>query len=133
MLAVGFVGAVAGLLPRWTGRPRVELGMLMVYGAAASYVFGLLMNLWFWPVVLGSGTTLSLVEGAGFGENASSFFLYSVATSTLTWDTVRAITTVVTLGVIGIPALTALRRVIARPALHREVFGLGVMENERIR
>ena len=133
MLAVGFVGAVAGLLPRWTGRPRVELGMLMVYGAVASYVFGLLMNLWFWPVVLGSGTTLSLVEGAGFGENAASFFLYSVATSTLTWDTVRAITTVVTLGVIGIPALTALRRVIARPALHREVLGLGVMENERIR
>ena len=112
MLAVGFVGAVAGLLPRWTGQPRVELGMLMVYGAAASYVFGLLMNLWFWPVVLGSGTTLSLVEGAGFGENAASFFLYSLATSTLTWDTVRAITTVVTLGVIGIPALTATKTLV---------------------
>lgn len=133
MLAVGWVGAMAGLLPRWPGRAKVELGMLMVYGAVASYAFGLLMNVWFWPVVLGSGTTLSLVEGAGFGENAASFFLYSLATSTLTWDTVRAITTVVTLGVIGIPALTALRRVTARPALHREVFGFGVVENERIR
>jgi len=72
MLAVGWVGAMAGLLPRWKGRAKVELGMLMVYGAAASYAFGLLMNVWFWPVVLGSGTSLSLVEGRVW-KNAASF------------------------------------------------------------
>jgi len=90
------------------------------------------MNLWFWPLALGSGTTLSLVQGAGLAENAASFLLYSLATSTLTWDTVRAITTVVTLAVIGGPAVKALRRVYVRPVLDRKVFSLRVMKDKSV-
>jgi len=122
MFAVGWVAAGAGLLPR-LGDPvtprgrRGELVMLIIYGALAAYAFGLIMNLWFWPIAVGPGTTVSFVEGAGFLENITSFVVYSLASSTLTWDTVRAITTMVGLALVGKPALQALRRahVRARP------------------
>jgi hypothetical protein len=92
-----------------------ELGMLMAYGALASYAFGVIMNLWFWPIAVGSGTTVSFVEGAGFLENITRFVVYSLASSTLTWDTVRAITTVIGLALVGKTALQALRRGYVRP------------------
>jgi hypothetical protein len=115
MFAVGWVAAGAGLLPRMvdTHTPRgrsLEVVALMAYGALASYGFGLVMNLWFWPIAVGPGTTVSFIEGAGFLDNAARFVIYSLASSTLTWDTVRAITTVVGLGIVGKPALQALRR-----------------------
>ena len=122
MFAVGWVAAGAGLLPRFAdpvtprGRTR-ELVMLMAYGVLASYAFGLIMNLWFWPIAVGPGTTVSFVEGAPLLENVTRFVVYSLASSTLTWDTVRAITTMVGLALVGKPALQALRRahVRARP------------------
>jgi len=137
MLALGWVGAGAGLLPRVKppsggAAGKRELVMLMVYGAVASYVFGLLMNLWFWPIALGPDTSLSLVEGGSFAENASRFVLYSLASSTLTWDTVRAVTTVMSLVIIGRPALQALRRVYSRPRSHGKVLRLRVMEHESV-
>lgn len=122
MFAVGWVAAGAGLLPRVgdpvtpRGRTR-ELMMLMAYGVLASYAFGLIMNLWFWPIAVGPGTTVSFVEGAPLLDNITRFVVYSLASSTLTWDTVRAITTMVGLALVGKPALQGLRRahVRARP------------------
>jgi energy-coupling factor transport system substrate-specific component len=116
MFAVGWVAAGAGLLPHLvsgdTRRSRsLERGLLMFYGAVSSYAFGLVMNLWFWPIAVGPGTSVSFSEGAGFVDNATRFLVYSLATSTLTWDTVRAITTVVGLAIVATPALRALRRV----------------------
>lgn len=115
MFAVGWVAAGAGLLPRLVatntpGGRRREIIALMAYGALASYAFGFVMNLWFWPIAVGPGTSVSFAEGADFAVNAARFFVYSLASSTLTWDTVRAITTVVGLGFLGRPALQALRR-----------------------
>jgi hypothetical protein len=134
ILAVGWVGAGAGVLMPRTVRvgPRIEVSILAGYGAIASYLFGALMNLWFWPLAIGSGTSLSLVETDGLAENVARFVAYSLATSTVTWDTVRAITTVVTLTLVGAAALTALRRVVPEERLDREVLGLRVMEHERV-
>lgn len=113
--ACGWVGAGAGLLPRTRARsPRrssaLELGMLALYGVVAAYAFGLVMNLWFWPFAVGSGSGLSYVAGAPLAQNLASFGLYSLVTSTLTWDTVRAITTVVGIVLVGPALLPALRR-----------------------
>ena len=77
----------------------------------ASYVFGLLTNLWFWPFAVGAGTGISYVPGAPLGTNLSSFLLYSLVTSTAGWDTLRAITTVIGIAVVGRAILAALRRV----------------------
>ncbi len=109
MFACAWVGAVAGLLPRIRSRAG-EIAMLCLYGVVASYAFGLLMNLWFWPFAVGYGTGISYDGSAPLGVNLSSFLLYSLVTSTLSWDTLRAITTVVGLVVIGRPVLAALRR-----------------------
>ncbi|KAF2411477.1 hypothetical protein B1729_20135, partial [Microbacterium sp. B35-04] len=150
MFACAWVGAVAGLLPGRSTRPLqvplkrrpepagawarsriTEIAMLCLYGVIASYSFGLLMNLWFWPFAVGSGTGISYDGGAPLDVNLSSFLLYSLVTSTLSWDTLRAITTVVGLIVVGRPILAALRRAKplssagpAAPVAHRRVEAL---------
>ena len=59
MFAAGWVGAGAGLIPgRITGAAdksarRREIIWLIAYGVIASYLFGALMNLWFWPFGVG--------------------------------------------------------------------------------
>ena len=47
MFGCAFVGLVAGLLPRMTG--KAEVIMLAVYGSLSGYLFGFLLNLQFWP------------------------------------------------------------------------------------
>ncbi|MBT2548236.1 ATP-binding cassette domain-containing protein [Arthrobacter sp. ISL-65] len=110
IFACAWVGAGAGLLPRRV-RGRAELWMLCGYGVVASYVFGLLTNLWFWPFAVGAGTGISYVPGAPLATNLSSFLLYSLLTSTAGWDTLRAVTTIVGITVVGRAILAALRRV----------------------
>ncbi|GAA4342535.1 ATP-binding cassette domain-containing protein [Microbacterium rhizosphaerae] len=117
MFACAWVGAGAGILPRRV-RGWAEIWMLCAYGVLASYLFGLLLNLWFWPFAVGAGTGISYVPGAPIGQNLASFLVYSLITSTLSWDTLRAITTVVGVVVIGRAVLASLRRAkpIASPA-----------------
>ena len=110
IFACAWVGAGAGLLPRRV-RGKAELWMLCGYGVLASYLFGLLTNLWFWPFAVGAGTGISYVPGAPLGTNLSSFLLYSLVTSTAGWDTLRAITTIIGIAVVGRAILAALRRV----------------------
>ncbi|MEV8023995.1 ABC transporter ATP-binding protein [Microbacterium sp. NPDC080220] len=110
MFACGWVAAGAALLPARV-RARGEVVMLAGYGVIASYLFGLVMNLWFWPFAVGAGTSISYVPGAPLTENLASFLLYSLVTSTAGWDTVRAVTTVVGIALVGRPLLRSLRRV----------------------
>lgn len=110
IFACAWVGAGAGLLPRRV-RGKAELWMLCGYGVVASYIFGLLTNLWFWPFAVGAGTGISYVPGAPLSTNLSSFLLYSLVTSTAGWDTLRAITTIVGIAVVGRAILAAFRRV----------------------
>ncbi|WP_396667792.1 ATP-binding cassette domain-containing protein [Microbacterium sp. R86528] len=121
MFACAWVGAGAGLLPG-RGSARAEIAMLSVYGVLAAYAFGLIMNLWFWPFAIGTGSGISYEAGAPLTQNLGSFFVYSLVSSTLTWDTLRAITTVIGLLVVGSAVLAALRRakpVAAQPSTPR--------------
>lgn len=109
MFACGWVAAGAALLPRRV-RGWGEVVMLCVYGIAASYAFGLLMNMWFWPFAVGADTSISYVPGGWVGDNLANFLVYSLLTSTATWDTLRAVTTVVGIAWVGRAVLGALRR-----------------------
>lgn len=116
MMAAGWVGLGAGLLPRrLTG--RAEIALLAGYGVLAAYAFGLVMNLWFWPFAIGEGTELSVDPEAGVVSNLHTFFLYTLVTSTFGWDTGRALTNVIAITVLGPAVLTTLRR-----AAHRAAF-----------
>ncbi len=113
MLAAAWIGLGAGLLPRRvTG--RTEIAMLVAYGVAAAYLFGFLMNLWFWPYSIGSGTDLSFVPGAPLLENLHRFVVFTVTTSTLGWDTGRAVTNAIAIVVLGPAVLATLRRAARR-------------------
>lgn len=119
MLAAAWVGLGAGLLPRRISG-RAEIAMLVAYGVVAAYVYGFLMNLWFWPFALGGGTDLSFVPGDPLLANLHRFVVYTVTTSTLGWDTGRAITNAVAIVVLGPAVLATLRR-----ASRRASFGAG--------
>jgi energy-coupling factor transport system substrate-specific component len=108
MLAAGWVGLGAGLLP--LARARAELWLLGAYGALASLAFGFLLNMWFWPYAVGDDTQLSFVAGDAVLANLRRFLLFNLATSTWGWDLGRAITTVVAIAVLGGPVLVTLRR-----------------------
>lgn len=119
MLVAGWVGMVAGMLPRRvTGRS--EIVMLVGYGVLAAYAYGLLMNLWGWPFILGiqvpgqDSTDLSYLPGAPLLENLHRFLVYTLVTSTGGWDTGRAITNAVAIAVLGPAVLTTLRRAARR-------------------
>ncbi|MFT3797207.1 ATP-binding cassette domain-containing protein [Microbacterium sp.] len=109
MFACGWVGAGAGLLPRRVSG-WAEIGMLAVYGIASAYLFGMIMNMWFWPFAVGADTSISYVPGGSIAENLGNFVVYSLLTSTLSWDTLRAVTTVVGLVLVGRALLRSLRR-----------------------
>ena len=113
MLVSAWVGMGAGLLPRRvTG--RAEIAMLVAYGVVAAYAFGLLMNLSGWPFVLGIAVpghdgSLAFVPGDPLVENLHRFVVYTLLTSTGSWDTGRAITNSVAIVVLGPAVLTTLR------------------------
>ena len=118
MLVSAWVGMGAGLLPRRvTG--RAEIAMLVAYGVVAAYAFGLLMNLSTWPFTLGVEVpghegSLSFVPGDPVWENLQRFGVYTLLTSTGSWDTGRAITNSVALVVLGPAVLATLRRAARR-------------------
>jgi energy-coupling factor transport system substrate-specific component len=128
MLASAWVGMGAGLLPRRLfGRTlagKAEIAMLVVYGIFAAYAFGLVMNMSSWPFTLGievPGHTggLSFVPGDPMAENLHRFWVYTLLTSTGSWDTGRAITNTVALVVLGPAILTTLRRAVRRATVTR--------------
>ncbi len=113
MFAAGWVGLGAGLLPQRIGkreiRGRIEVATLALYGIFAALLFGLLMDLQFWPWALGSHTQLSYIPGASITTNAHRFIIYHFASS-MAWDIPRAFVTSM-LTVITAPAvLFAMRR-----------------------
>ncbi len=114
MMAAAWIGLGAGLLPQCRG--KAEIALLAAYGVVAAYAFGFLMNMWFWPFAVGTFTgsadtaTVQFVPGDAVVENLRRFFVFTISTSTLGWDTGRAITTATAVALIGAPVLAALRR-----------------------
>jgi energy-coupling factor transport system substrate-specific component len=107
MLAAGWVGFLAGCLPRATGRSEVWL--LTAYGAAAGLLYGALMNLWLWPFTTGLDTDISYVAGAPLTDNLARFVAFTLVTS-MGFDIPRALTTAALVALTARPVLLALRR-----------------------
>ena len=118
MLGAAWVGLGAGLLPRVTGKR--ELAMLAAYGAVISLLYGMLMNLWFWPFVSGLPEQIAFVAGSPVGENLAHWLRFTLITS-LGYDIPRAVLTVVLILIAGKPVLLALRRVSRKAAFEPAV------------
>jgi energy-coupling factor transport system substrate-specific component len=124
MLASSLIGLGAGLLPR-KPRGKAEIALLVAYGVFAAYFFGLLMSLWSWPFLAGTsvGATagLGFVPGAPLPDNLHRFAVFTVLTSTLGWDTGRAVTNAVAIVLLGPAVLAVLRRAARRAAFDAPV------------
>ena len=118
MMGAAWVGLGAGLLP--PARGRRELLLLAAYGAVATYLYGVLLNLWFWPFTAGLGTQISYVPGAPLAENLGRWLAFSVATS-MGYDLPRAVLTATLVLVAGAPVLLALRRAARKAAFEAPV------------
>jgi energy-coupling factor transport system substrate-specific component len=109
MLALGWMGGGAGMLGRLTARmpARAEVVALAAYGWAWGFLYGAIMNLWFWPFERGG--ELDWVPGSGFAESVERYARFYVTTS-LGWDAAAAITNAVIILVAGTALMRTLRR-----------------------
>ncbi|MER3522280.1 MAG: ECF transporter S component [Acidimicrobiia bacterium] len=114
MLALGFMGASSGALAIFSRRLPLflELVLLVAWSWVWGFVYGAIMNLWFWPFMRGLGP-LSWQPGMGFVETLKSYWRFYVSTS-LAWDAAGAISNAVLVAATGIPVLATLRRFAAR-------------------
>jgi energy-coupling factor transport system substrate-specific component len=110
MLALGWMGAGAGALGQVTARlrPTLEVVVLAVYGWAWGFLYGAIMNLWFWPFAIGQGP-LSWHPGLSAAETAQRYWSFYVATS-FAWDAAGALANAVLILLAGGVLLATLRR-----------------------
>lgn len=110
MLALGWMGAGAGFVGRATRRlrPWGEAGVLALYGWGWGFVFGAIMNLWFWPFQR-SGGDLSWEPGLSAGETVQHYWSFYVATS-FAWDAAGALANAVIILAVGRQLMATLRR-----------------------
>jgi energy-coupling factor transport system substrate-specific component len=112
MLAAGWVGMGAGYLGRLTGHSTSRLSMvgLAIYGAAAGLSYGLLLDLWEWPLVLNpAGSAVSWTPGLGIADLGRRFAGFYLRTSLL-YDAFRATGNFILLLTLGAPVVLALNR-----------------------
>ena len=110
MLALGGMGAGAGFVGRLTRHtsPWCETGVLAAYGWVWGFLFGAIMNLWFWPF-LRDGSQLSWQPGMGLGKTLQRYWSFYVATS-FAWDAAGAFANAVIILAVGRPLMATLRR-----------------------
>ncbi|MGZ4500003.1 MAG: ECF transporter S component [Nocardioidaceae bacterium] len=112
MIAAGWVGFFAGCLP--PARGRTEVGLVAGYGFVVGLVYGLVMNLWFWPFA-SYGPEVSYVPGASFALNLHHYLVFYLTTS-LPWDLGRSVLSAMVVLLAGSALLRALRRAARRAA-----------------
>lgn len=117
MMAAGWVGFLAGSLPR--ARGRTEVALVAGYAAAAGLAFGMVMNIWFWPFA-SYGPEVTYVAGDPLVENLRRYGLFYLTTSLL-WDIGRSLVSVLVIGLAGSALLRALRRAARRAAFDAPV------------
>ncbi len=110
MLASGWVGLGAGYLGRWKLPREWAVIAVAVYGGAAGFLYGVLLDLWEWPFLLGVGASpISWAPGLSLVDLATRFSAFYAATS-LVYDAFRAAGNVLLIATLGMPVIIALER-----------------------
>lgn len=112
MLTASWVGLSAGILRTLTAKlnlsERCEISILTVLSALWGFLYGIIINLWFWPFVVGPAAR-SLEADASIWPLIQRYTAYYIATS-LIWDLARALGNAIMMTAFGRPTLRALRR-----------------------
>lgn len=114
MLALGWMGGGAGLVGLATSRlpARAEVAVLAAYGWVWGFLYGAIMNLWFWPFAIGDGP-LAWRPGLSTGETLQHYWSFYVATS-FGWDAAGALANAALILLTGRALLATLRRFAGR-------------------
>lgn len=114
MLCLAWMAAGAGVVGRATRRlpPIAEVAILALYAWAWGFLYGAVMNLWFWPFQVDGGA-LSYEPGLPPGELLARYHAFYVATS-FAWDAAGAFANALLVALTGIPVLRSLRAVAHR-------------------
>jgi energy-coupling factor transport system substrate-specific component len=118
MFGAAWVGMIAGLLPPVRG--KAEIALLAAYGAVAGYLFGFLLNLSFWPFSLDPSSSIAYQPHLSFAAQWHRYLLFD-ATTSLGWDTGRAVTNVLAIVIAGPAVLAAFRRAARRAHFRPDV------------
>lgn len=119
LFAAGWVGAAAGLVGRGRkGRPtRRDVVVLAIAGVVLGYGYGAVMDIWDWTFYQ-SSPALGFHPGMAVSVAVGHFGRFYLTTS-LAYDTFRAVGNAVMVAVLGTPVLVALARL--RGRLHADV------------
>jgi energy-coupling factor transport system substrate-specific component len=110
MMTVGWVGLTAAWIPRLERWPRVEVAVLGASGLIWGFVFGAIMNIWFWPYLFQpQQVEMYWSPGMALGEVLQRYGVFYLLTS-LWWDVGRAVGNALLIGLLARPLLTLLRR-----------------------
>jgi energy-coupling factor transport system substrate-specific component len=112
MLAAGWVGMGAGYVGRMSGRlpTRKTIAVLSLFGLAAGFGYGILLDLWEWPLLVAAGSSpLSWAPGLGLMPLLHRFGGFYLATS-LVYDSFRAVGNLLLIAVLGPAVISALER-----------------------
>ena len=112
MLATAWVGMGAGYLGRFARLPRspLRLAVLALYGCAAGFGYGILLDLWEWPLLLtGGGSGIGWTPGLTIGELLQRFGAFYLATSVI-YDAFRGVGNLLLVLLLGPPVVAALLR-----------------------
>lgn len=119
VFAAAGVGIGVALIPQ-SLRGRSEIVALFIYALISSELFGIAMDLQFWPWSLGRGTQLSYLPGAPLSTNVTHFIAYHF-TASMAWDIPRAIFTSILILISAPAVLNTLRRAHVKAAFNPEV------------
>ncbi len=112
VFASAWMGLSAGMLGAWVRHTpisgRAETGVIIGFATAWGVLFGVIINLWFWPFWSG-GPDVSYEPGLGLTESLRRYWNFYFLTS-FGWDVLRSACNVVVIAVVGGPLLRALAR-----------------------
>ena len=110
MLALAWMGGLAGVIGLATARmaPRLEVLVLAAYGWLWGFLYGAIMNLWFWPFQRDGGA-LSWDPALSLAQTLHHYWSFYVATS-LAWDAASALTNAALILLTGAVLMRTLRR-----------------------
>jgi energy-coupling factor transport system substrate-specific component len=110
MFATGWVGLLSGWLPELKQHHGWERIMLAVWGTVLGFIFGAIMNIWFWPFLAGTAQAgQGWQPGMPIWSTLRSYLVFYIATS-LWWDLGRAVGNGALLLLFAVPILRVLRR-----------------------
>ncbi len=111
MFTAGWMGLSAGwlgaLLPAGMG-PRPRHWLLIAFGALWGFLYGLIINIWFWPFA-GGAAQQSWQPGQGLMAALQHYAVFYIATS-LVWDAFGALGNAALIAFFGPPTLRTLLR-----------------------